>query len=67
MGWTLRKPTPLRLTRFARKSRCPSRLREGNGGKPPIQALRPFSARMAALGFGQALEGAALHVDFALL
>ncbi len=33
----------------------------------PPQTLRPFSARLAALGLGQALQGAALHVDFALL
>ncbi len=30
MGATPRQPTPLRLTRSARKSRCPSREREGS-------------------------------------
>ena len=30
VGMTLRQPTPLRLMRFAHKSRCPSRKREGN-------------------------------------
>jgi len=61
----------LLLTMGLKEKRDPS-LRWDDGMKGrlepmrPPQTLRPFSARLAALGFGQALESAALHVDFAL-
>ena|GEM_PF-1939614 len=64
VGWTLHKPTPLRLTRCARKSRCPSRLREGHGGKPPLIAVHWADRRQAfPIAVGPLLGGKAARPE----